>query len=66
MTIPYVGRCLGSGEPPRENTEVSEGGRSTGQCTTCSGRFELREGVLEEHETASDAEREQSEPAASR
>lgn len=66
MTIPYVGSCLGSAEPPRENTQMNEGAGSTGQSNTCSKRVELRDGLLEQHETASDAEREQSQPAASR
>jgi hypothetical protein len=60
MTIPYVGRCLGSGKPPLENTEKDEGGRSTGLCVTCSGRFELDDGMITEHETASDTDREHS------
>jgi hypothetical protein len=63
MTIPDVGRCLGSGNPPLEGSEEKDDGRSTGVCSTCSGRFELvHGGVLAEHETASDEDREDSRP----
>jgi hypothetical protein len=62
MTIPYVGRCLGSAKPPLDGSEKDENGRATGLCTACSGRFELDDGLLSEHETASEAEREQSQP----
>ena len=58
MTIPYVGRCLGSGKPPREGTEKSSGGSTTGVCVTCSGRFGVENGALAEHETAPEDERE--------
>ena len=59
MTIPYVGRCLGSGEPPRDGTSGGEEpGEQTGVCVACSGRFELRDGRVVEHETAPDDERE--------
>lgn len=59
MTIPYVGRCLGSGEPPRDGTSEGEAhGQRTGVCVACSGRFELRDGRVVEHETAPDDERE--------
>jgi hypothetical protein len=52
MTIPDVGRCLGSGKPPLEGSEEDEDGRRTGLCGTCSGRFELEDGVLAHHEAA--------------
>jgi hypothetical protein len=58
MTIPDVGRCLGSGEPPREGTEQAEGGRTTGVCVVCSGRFEVADGRVVSHEVAPDDERE--------
>jgi len=58
MTIPYVGRCLGSGEPPRESSIERVGDDVTGACMACSGRFELRGGKVVEHETAQDDERE--------
>ncbi len=52
MTIPDVGRCLGSGEPPREGTEAVDSRVSTGLCVACSGRFEIRHGRLVDHESA--------------
>jgi hypothetical protein len=58
MTIPYVGRCLGSGQPPREGTEQSYRGGKTGVCVTCSGRFRVENGAIAEHETAAEDERE--------
>jgi hypothetical protein len=58
MTIPDVGRCLGSGERPREGTEESDGSRTTGLCVACSGRFELDGDRVVDHETARDDERE--------
>jgi hypothetical protein len=58
MTIPYVGRCLGSGELPREGTEETAGERTTGVGVTCSGRFEVEDGRIVAHETAPDDERE--------
>ena len=60
MTILDVGRCLGSGEAPREGTEeTADRGRTTGVCMTCSGRFEVEEdGRLVAHATAAADERE--------
>jgi hypothetical protein len=58
MTIPYVGRCLGSGEPPREGSIEHGEEDPTGVCVACSGRFEIRDGKIVEHETAGDDERE--------
>jgi hypothetical protein len=58
MTIPYVGRCLGSGELPREESVQAAEGQETGVCVACSGRFEIRDGKIVEHETAQDDERE--------
>jgi hypothetical protein len=52
MTIPDVGRCLGTGKPPLEGSEKDEDGRPTGICATCSGRFELEDGLLSQHEAA--------------
>ncbi len=57
MTIPYAGVCLGSGQSPREGS-VEDGGQPTGVCPTCSGRFELRNDQLPEHETAPEDARE--------
>jgi hypothetical protein len=58
MTIPDVGRCLGSGEPPREGTEQTEGERTTGVCVACSGRFAVEDGRVVSHEVAPEDERE--------
>jgi len=58
VTIPYVGRCLGSGKPPRDGSEQSQAGGRSGVCVTCSGRFDVEHGTVVEHETASDDERE--------
>ena len=58
MTIPDVGRCLGSGEPPREGTEAADRGVSTGLCVACSGRFEIHHGRLVDHESAPVEDRE--------
>ena len=58
MTIPYVGRCIGSGEPPRDGSVHGKGDSETGVCVACSGRFDLRAGVIVDHETAADDERE--------
>jgi hypothetical protein len=58
MTIPDVGRCLGSGEAPREGSEESTASGRSGVCVTCSGRFEVRNGRLVEHESAPADERE--------
>lgn len=58
MTIPYVGRCLGSAGPPLEESRQVDDGRETGICPACSGRFELHDGRLVAHETAPDDERE--------
>jgi hypothetical protein len=58
VTIPYVGRCLGSGKPPRAGTEKSKAGGMSGVCVVCSGRFDVKNGTVVEHETASEDERE--------
>jgi hypothetical protein len=58
MTIPDIGRCLGSGQPPREGTEQPYRGGTTGVCVTCSGRFNVEDGRVVAHETAADDERE--------
>jgi hypothetical protein len=58
VTIPYVGRCLGSGKPPREGTDVPYRSVTTGVCVACSGRFEVENGTIVEHETAPEHERE--------
>ena len=58
MTIPYVGRCLGSGKPPREGTAMRYRSSTTGVCVACSGRFEVDNGTIVEHETAPEDERE--------
>jgi hypothetical protein len=58
VTIPSTGRCIGSGEPPREGTEESRAGGTSGVCVACSGRFDLENGTVVEHETALDDERE--------
>ena len=58
MTIPYVGRCLGSGKPPREGSVEPDGARTTGVCVACSGRFDLDNGTVGDHETAPEDERE--------
>ena len=58
MTIPYVGRCLGSGKPAREGTEETREDVTTGVCVTCSGRFDVVSGTIAEHETSSENERE--------
>ena len=58
MTILDVGRCLGSGEPPREGTE--EG--TSGVCVACSGRFEVEDGRIVTHPAAGGDAREAIEP----
>jgi hypothetical protein len=58
MTIPYVGRCLGSGEPARAGSIERTGKEQTGVCVACSGRFDLQDGRVVEHETAEAGERE--------
>lgn len=63
VTIPYVGRCLGSGKPPREGTEEAQGSRTSGVCVACSGRFDIENGTTVEHETAPEDERERLEDA---
>lgn len=60
VTIPDMGRCLGSGKPPREGTEEIGAGSTTGVCVACSGRFPLEDGTVVAHETAGDDEREAS------
>ena len=63
MTIPYVGRCLGSGKAPREGTEESHAGGTSGVCVACSCRFDVENGTVVEHETAPEDEREATEGA---
>jgi hypothetical protein len=58
VTIPYIDRCLGSGKPPREGTEEPKGSGLSGVCVACSGRFDLENGTVAEHETAPEDERE--------
>ncbi len=52
MTMPDVGRCIGSGEAPREGTEHDNSGHATGVCVACSGRFEVEHGKVVAHESA--------------
>jgi hypothetical protein len=62
MTIPYAGVCVGSGSNARAGSvRGGDGEPLTGVCPACSGRFELRQDRLPEHETAPEHERE-SEP----
>jgi hypothetical protein len=58
MTIPDVGRCIGSGQAPRVGTEREESGDASGVCVACSGRFAVERGKLVEHESAPEDERE--------
>ena len=59
MTILDVGRCLGSGEAPREaSEETAEGGHTTGVCVACSGRFRVEDGRVVAHANAPEDERE--------
>jgi hypothetical protein len=59
VTIPYAGVCVGSGKTPRDGTlEGGDGTPLTGVCPACSGRFELRQDRLPEHETAAEGDRE--------
>ncbi len=58
MTMLDVGRCIGSGESPREGSEHEDSGGRTGVCPTCSGRFEVEHGKLVQHESAPEDERE--------
>lgn len=58
MTILDVGRCLGSGEAPREGTEETTGGHTSGVCVACSGRFGIEDGRLVAHASATENERE--------
>jgi hypothetical protein len=58
MTIPDVGRCLGSDHAPREGSERAEDGRSSGVCVACSGRFDVEDGQVVAHEAAPADERE--------
>jgi hypothetical protein len=58
MTMPDVGRCIGSGEAPRDGTEQEDSGRATGVCVACSGRFEVERGKVVDHESAPPDERE--------
>jgi hypothetical protein len=58
MTILDVGRCLGSGEAPRERSEMTDDGHTTGVCVVCSGRFGVEDGRVVAHATAAGDERE--------
>jgi hypothetical protein len=58
MTIPDVGRCLGSGESPREGSEETTTSSSSGVCIACSGRFTVLDGRIVQHEAAPADERE--------
>jgi hypothetical protein len=58
MTIPDFDRCLGTGKPPREGTEETSDGDTTGVCVVCSGRFVVENGLLSQHEAARADERE--------
>jgi hypothetical protein len=58
MTIPDVGRCAGSSGPPFEASVERRDGEETGLCPACSGRFPLSNGILPEHETTPQQERE--------
>ena len=62
MTILDVGRCLGSGEPPREGTDQNAEGRTSGVCVACSGRFDVEDGLVVAHQAAADDAREAVEP----
>ena len=65
VTIPDIGRCLGSGKPPREGTEETGASGATGVCVACSGRFPLEDGTVVAHEAAGDDDREASGPSGS-
>lgn len=58
MTILDVGRCLGSGEAPRDGSEETANGLTSGVCVACSGRFEVEDGRLVAHAAAPENERE--------
>jgi hypothetical protein len=58
MTVLDVGRCLGSGEAPREGSEETADGRTSGVCVACSGRFDVEDGRLVAHAAAAENERE--------
>ncbi len=58
MTIPYVGRCLGSGQRPLQGSEETQDNITSGVCVACSGRFVVEGGVILEHETVPADERE--------
>jgi hypothetical protein len=58
MTITDLGRCLGSGKPPLEGSVQDKDGRSTGVCGTCSGRFDVENGLIQQHGPATPDERE--------
>jgi hypothetical protein len=60
VTIPDMGRCLGSGKPPREGTEETAADGTTGVCVACSGRVPLEDGTIVAHEAAGDDDREAS------
>jgi hypothetical protein len=62
VTIPDVGRCQGSSSAPIEGSNEDQDGRATGVCGACSGRFELEDGLLTEHEPAPVDERESHSP----
>lgn len=65
VTIPDMGRCLGSDKPPREGTEETDADRATGVCVACSGRFPLEDGTIVTHEAAGGDEREASDSSRS-
>lgn len=62
MTVLDVGRCLGSGEPPRDGTEETAAGQTSGVCVACSGRFDVDDGRIVAHQAAADDAREAVEP----
>jgi hypothetical protein len=66
MTILDVGRCLGSGEAPREGSEETANGLTSGVCVACSGRFEVEDGRVVPHAPAADNERETADEPSSR
>jgi hypothetical protein len=66
MTILDVGRCLGSGEAPREGSEKTEDGVTSGVCVSCSGRFDVEDGRLVPHAAAAENEREAADEPSSR
>lgn len=57
MTIPDVGRCIGSGGPPVAGSTEEGAAQATAICPACSGMFELRDGTMAEHAPAPEEER---------